>query len=35
LRHHRHHGDAAPSSAAAATVLAPKPGHGTNDAGGL
>eukprot|EP00957_Ditylum_brightwellii_P182834 13927083-Ditylum_brightwellii.AAC.1 len=33
-RHHCHHGNAVPLSAAAATVLAPKPGHGTNNAGG-
>eukprot|EP00957_Ditylum_brightwellii_P141977 10816361-Ditylum_brightwellii.AAC.1 len=33
--YHPHHGDAAPSSDTAATFLAPKPGHGTNNAGGL
>eukprot|EP00957_Ditylum_brightwellii_P173222 13186634-Ditylum_brightwellii.AAC.1 len=32
---HCHHGDAAPSSDAGATLLAPKPGNGTNGAGGL
>eukprot|EP00957_Ditylum_brightwellii_P029714 2246386-Ditylum_brightwellii.AAC.1 len=30
--HHHHHGNTAPLSDAAATVLAPKPGCGTNDA---
>eukprot|EP00957_Ditylum_brightwellii_P155559 11841275-Ditylum_brightwellii.AAC.1 len=33
--HHCHHGNAAPSSDTGATRLAPKPGNGTNDAGGL
>eukprot|EP00957_Ditylum_brightwellii_P053404 4047348-Ditylum_brightwellii.AAC.1 len=30
---HPHHGNAAPSSDAGATLLAPKPGNGTNNAG--
>eukprot|EP00957_Ditylum_brightwellii_P009481 715552-Ditylum_brightwellii.AAC.1 len=32
---HCHHGNAAPLLDTAATALAPKPGHGTNDTGGL
>eukprot|EP00957_Ditylum_brightwellii_P095436 7269188-Ditylum_brightwellii.AAC.1 len=33
--HHCHHGNTAPLSDAAATLLAPKPGNGTNNSGGL
>eukprot|EP00957_Ditylum_brightwellii_P014582 1098616-Ditylum_brightwellii.AAC.1 len=33
--HHPHHGNTAPSSDAGATILAPKPGNGTIDTGGL
>eukprot|EP00957_Ditylum_brightwellii_P149362 11375321-Ditylum_brightwellii.AAC.1 len=33
-RHHPHHGDAAPSSDAGATLLVAKPGNGTNNAEG-
>eukprot|EP00957_Ditylum_brightwellii_P152938 11641150-Ditylum_brightwellii.AAC.1 len=33
--HHPHHGNAAPSSDTGATLLAPKPGNGTNNTGGL
>eukprot|EP00957_Ditylum_brightwellii_P164787 12547069-Ditylum_brightwellii.AAC.1 len=32
---HPHHDNTAPSSDTGATLLAPKPGNGTNDTGGL